>query len=273
MAYEVVTCEGYSWTTGSREASVLLNEGRKLHQLPTKLVIISKGESTPAYITYGVRCSKCHRQGHRRATCPLGAPQSRPALLQDNQNWTAVDNSILPAQVIAKIRSAYIGCTGQKSSVNTPAPAPTITTAASPPAVSDHPAPEAASVQRTLIPTVHKDKTPETAPSTSIPETSNALTEKPPRYAVDMVEELFYKLDSRSVLRPLGYETETAVWAVFSSETREEVLVSLTPEEKIILAELLDRAIASIGDSDHFITQKLSDFKVACEAQFQTSLH
>ncbi|UYV69009.1 K02A2.6-like [Cordylochernes scorpioides] len=311
MAYEVVTCEGYTWTTGSREAFVLLNEGRKLHQLPAKLVIISKGESTPAYITYGVKCSKCHRQGHRRATCPLGTPQSRPAHLQDNQNGllsTILSSQPKSLQKSAAPTSAALGpdttrqtpsgpsspatslpvanlsnppqvtpvtepsasapnanrltplqppssASSQKSSVNTPAPAPTITTAAPPPAVSDHPAPEAAPVQRTLIPTVHKDKTPETAPSTSIP-----------RYAVDMVEELFYKLDSRSVLRPLDYETETAVWAVFSSETREDVLVSLTPEEKIILAELLDRAIASIGDSDHYITQKLSDFKVACEA-------
>ncbi|UYV84624.1 hypothetical protein LAZ67_X002877 [Cordylochernes scorpioides] len=57
LAYEVVSCNGYTWTTGNREAFVLLNEGRKLHQLPAKLVIISKGESTPAYITYGVRIS------------------------------------------------------------------------------------------------------------------------------------------------------------------------------------------------------------------------
>ncbi|UYV77604.1 hypothetical protein LAZ67_15001689 [Cordylochernes scorpioides] len=61
--------------------------------------------------------------------------------------------------------------------------------------------------------------------------------------------------------------------AVFYSQEREDVLVSLTPEEKIILAELLDCGIASIGDSDHYITQKLSVFKVACEAEFQTSLH
>ncbi|UYV80751.1 hypothetical protein LAZ67_19001595 [Cordylochernes scorpioides] len=65
LTHEVVSSGGHTWTTGNREAFVLLNEGRKLHQLPAKLVIISKGESTPAYITYGVRCSKCHCQGHR----------------------------------------------------------------------------------------------------------------------------------------------------------------------------------------------------------------
>ncbi|UYV84571.1 hypothetical protein LAZ67_X002655 [Cordylochernes scorpioides] len=104
MAYEVVTCEGYSWTTGSREAFVLLNGRRKLHQLPAKLVIISKGESTPAYITYGVRCSKCHRQGLRRATCPLGTPQSRPAHLQDNQNGLL--STILSSQPTSLQKSA-----------------------------------------------------------------------------------------------------------------------------------------------------------------------
>ncbi|UYV65999.1 hypothetical protein LAZ67_3006121 [Cordylochernes scorpioides] len=70
LNHEVVTIGGYTWTTGSREAFVLLNEGLKLHQLPAKLVIVSKGESTPAYITYGIECGKCHRKGHRRASCP-----------------------------------------------------------------------------------------------------------------------------------------------------------------------------------------------------------
>ncbi|UYV81495.1 hypothetical protein LAZ67_20001358 [Cordylochernes scorpioides] len=86
LNHEVVASGGYTWTTGSREAFVLLNEGLKLHQLPAKLVIISKGESTPAYITYGIECGKCHRKGHRRASCPLKAHESRPAHLQDTRS-------------------------------------------------------------------------------------------------------------------------------------------------------------------------------------------
>ncbi|UYV80810.1 hypothetical protein LAZ67_19001841, partial [Cordylochernes scorpioides] len=85
LNHEVVTSGGYTWTTGNREAFILLNEGRKLHQLPAKLVIVSKGESTPAYITYGIECGKCHRKGHRRAPCPLKAHKSRPAHLQDTR--------------------------------------------------------------------------------------------------------------------------------------------------------------------------------------------
>ncbi|UYV61382.1 hypothetical protein LAZ67_1004680 [Cordylochernes scorpioides] len=71
MAYELVTCEGYSWTMGSREAFVFMNEGLKIYQLLVKLEIKSRGETTPAYISYGVKCSTYHRQGHRRASCPM----------------------------------------------------------------------------------------------------------------------------------------------------------------------------------------------------------
>ncbi|UYV71378.1 hypothetical protein LAZ67_8002832 [Cordylochernes scorpioides] len=85
LAYEVVSCNGYTWTTGNREAFDLLNEGRKLHQLPAKLVIISKGESTHAYITYVVRCSRCHLQGHRRATCSQGT-RSGPHFSGDGED-------------------------------------------------------------------------------------------------------------------------------------------------------------------------------------------
>ncbi|UYV62624.1 hypothetical protein LAZ67_2001350 [Cordylochernes scorpioides] len=51
--------------TENMEAFVLLNGGLKIHQLPAKLVIIFKRESTPAYIIYDVRCRKCHHQEHR----------------------------------------------------------------------------------------------------------------------------------------------------------------------------------------------------------------
>ncbi|UYV84590.1 hypothetical protein LAZ67_X002737 [Cordylochernes scorpioides] len=64
LSHEVVTSEGY------REIFVFMNEGLKIHQFPGKWDIKYKGETTPAYITYSVRCRKYHRQGHRRAICP-----------------------------------------------------------------------------------------------------------------------------------------------------------------------------------------------------------
>ncbi|UYV66970.1 hypothetical protein LAZ67_4003492 [Cordylochernes scorpioides] len=75
LAFEIVNCEGYSWATGNREAFILMNDGMKLHQLPGAA---SKGETTPTFITHGVKCSMCHRQGHRRASCPRRDREERP---------------------------------------------------------------------------------------------------------------------------------------------------------------------------------------------------
>ncbi|UYV77416.1 hypothetical protein LAZ67_15000949 [Cordylochernes scorpioides] len=82
LAIEIVNCEGYSWATGNREAFILMNDGMKLHQLPGKVDIKSKGETTPAFITHGVKCSMCHRQGHRRASCPKRDREERPTIQQ-----------------------------------------------------------------------------------------------------------------------------------------------------------------------------------------------
>ncbi|UYV76472.1 C6orf106 [Cordylochernes scorpioides] len=170
MTYEIVTCKGYSWTTGSRKAFVLLNEGWKLHQLPAKLVIISKGESTTAFITYDVRCSKCHRQGHRRATCPLGTPQSRTANLQDNQSGSL---------------STFIA--SQPTSSQNPA------------------APTSAAMSH---------------------DTTRQTPLRPSRFATSLSAANLFTLPQR-VLLPLEIETEMMVLAVFYSEAKEDLLVSL----------------------------------------------
>ncbi|UYV71000.1 hypothetical protein LAZ67_8001369 [Cordylochernes scorpioides] len=68
--------DGYSWTSGRREAFVFLNEGLKIHQLPARIEIKSKGIITPAYITHNMKCSKCKRQGHRRANFSKFVPES-----------------------------------------------------------------------------------------------------------------------------------------------------------------------------------------------------
>ncbi|UYV84690.1 hypothetical protein LAZ67_X003111 [Cordylochernes scorpioides] len=69
---------------GGWELFILLNEGVKLERLPTRLNINYKGEILPAFLVYGVKCSRCQRQGHRRANCPLtpkrptDAPEQAP---------------------------------------------------------------------------------------------------------------------------------------------------------------------------------------------------
>ncbi|UYV61447.1 hypothetical protein LAZ67_1004888 [Cordylochernes scorpioides] len=76
----------YTFTDGRREAFILLKEGIALEKIPTRVVIRNKGNVLSAFISYGVKCSRCGRQGHRRANCPInpgrasnnGQPQPAP---------------------------------------------------------------------------------------------------------------------------------------------------------------------------------------------------
>ncbi|UYV80005.1 hypothetical protein LAZ67_18001377 [Cordylochernes scorpioides] len=58
------------WADTRREAFITLHEKVKISQIPARLDIKTKGVTTPVYVTYGIRCSLCHRQGHKRANCP-----------------------------------------------------------------------------------------------------------------------------------------------------------------------------------------------------------
>ncbi|UYV75515.1 hypothetical protein LAZ67_13000448, partial [Cordylochernes scorpioides] len=78
----------YTYTDGRREAFIVLHEGVTTERLPTRLNITIKGEAWPAYLSSGIKCSRCHGQGHRRANCPLlagrvnttrSAPPASPA--------------------------------------------------------------------------------------------------------------------------------------------------------------------------------------------------
>ncbi|UYV72063.1 DMXL1 [Cordylochernes scorpioides] len=76
----------YTFTDGRREVFILLKEGFTLEKIPTRVVIRNKGNVLSAFISYGVKCSRCGRQGHRRANCPInpgrasnnGQPQPAP---------------------------------------------------------------------------------------------------------------------------------------------------------------------------------------------------
>ncbi|UYV72610.1 hypothetical protein LAZ67_10000046, partial [Cordylochernes scorpioides] len=60
----------FAFSDGRREAFILLHEGVRLETLPARLTIQSKGDTLSAFLSFGIKCSKCGSQGHRRASCP-----------------------------------------------------------------------------------------------------------------------------------------------------------------------------------------------------------
>ncbi|UYV80277.1 HNRNPK, partial [Cordylochernes scorpioides] len=71
IAPKMMKAGPYTYTDGRREAFIVLHEGVTTERLPTRLNITIKGEACPAYLSSGIKCSRCHGQGHRRANCPL----------------------------------------------------------------------------------------------------------------------------------------------------------------------------------------------------------
>ncbi|UYV69635.1 hypothetical protein LAZ67_7000069, partial [Cordylochernes scorpioides] len=71
IAPKLMKAGPYTYNDGRREAFIVLREGMTTERLPTRLEIPIKGEAWPAYLSSGIKCSRCHGQGHRRANCPL----------------------------------------------------------------------------------------------------------------------------------------------------------------------------------------------------------
>ncbi|UYV61005.1 hypothetical protein LAZ67_1003075, partial [Cordylochernes scorpioides] len=71
IAPKLMKAGPYIYNDGRREAFIILREGMTIERLPTRLNITIKGEAWPAYLSSGIRCSRCRGQGHRRANCPL----------------------------------------------------------------------------------------------------------------------------------------------------------------------------------------------------------
>ncbi|UYV80731.1 hypothetical protein LAZ67_19001552, partial [Cordylochernes scorpioides] len=71
IAPKLMKAGPYVYNDGRREAFIILREGMTIERLPTRLDIPIKGEAWPAYLSSGIRCSRCRGQGHRRANCPL----------------------------------------------------------------------------------------------------------------------------------------------------------------------------------------------------------
>ncbi|UYV72112.1 hypothetical protein LAZ67_9001858 [Cordylochernes scorpioides] len=189
MAYVEVAYGIYTWTIGKREAFVLLNEERKLHQLS-------------ATCPHPLTSHKELRVGDRRSTCPLGTNGERHQDIQHGPVSTSplygpvtfrssavsiAERSVsvrriplitynpvasTPALVRrvlrwrrtpARCRHYNTSASSQRNSVKTPALAPTTT------AAFNHPATEASTAHMFHNISLHLPQKTDTAPSTSTP--------------------------------------------------------------------------------------------------------
>ncbi|UYV61534.1 hypothetical protein LAZ67_1005199 [Cordylochernes scorpioides] len=114
IAPKLMKAGPYIYNDGRRDAFIVLHEGVTTERLPTRLEIKIKGEVWPAYLSYGIRCSRCHGQGHRRANCPLLAGRAN-------------NSRLAPPTSPAGVPSTTTSAPPQRSAAQPPAPAPSST--------------------------------------------------------------------------------------------------------------------------------------------------
>ncbi|UYV75084.1 HOXA5 [Cordylochernes scorpioides] len=258
MAYEIVTCEGYSWTTGSREAFIFMNEGLKIHQLPVKLEIKSRGETTPAYISYGVKCSKCHRQGHRRASCPKRDLEERSTRQPTSQHGPLPPSTqTSPSSQPAATTPAAIGHNGPEK-----APAKNVHIPMKPPPANKTSGTKALPAAAEVA-TSSKERPPNIAapiltiaPGSRIPLKTNPLskedessTDKRSK-ALRQLEEVLKQLPDTVFenTEAAGMEKEKIVQAIISERNLKKFLPDQKPEQLDSLINLIGTFVDRVED-------------------------
>ncbi|UYV60307.1 hypothetical protein LAZ67_1000791, partial [Cordylochernes scorpioides] len=164
IAPKMMKAGPYTYTDGRREAFIVLHEGVTTERLPTRLNITIKGEAWPAYLSSGIKCSRCHGQGHRRANCPLlagrvnatrSAPPASPAGLPPTttpapaQRPTPQHSAPAPPLEISGAspapRAAIHPAGAPRPSPTAPSASPTEETPPAPPPVTPDPSSQAPS--------------------------------------------------------------------------------------------------------------------------------
>ncbi|UYV64793.1 hypothetical protein LAZ67_3002003, partial [Cordylochernes scorpioides] len=156
----------YVYVDGRRDIFITLHEGITIERLPTRLDINIKGEAWPAYLSSGIRCSRCHGQGHRRAICPLLAGQVNNTRMAPPTTPAGVPPPTTPAPP-------------QRSAAQPPAPAPSnpaMEVCSAPPVARAVLHPSAPRPSPPAAPTLPMEETPSApppvtpAPSLQVPE-------------------------------------------------------------------------------------------------------
>ncbi|UYV63066.1 hypothetical protein LAZ67_2003043 [Cordylochernes scorpioides] len=230
----------YVYTDGRREAFIVPHDGMTIESIPARLDIRIKGEAWPMYLTSGIRCSRCRGQGHRRVICPLLTGQStgpRRASPPFTTNVSQITAPELPRQ----------------ASAASPAPSPP-DPAMRFPALFLRPQPRLIS----LLYLVNPMATPPPPPSVRMED------DPEPDYWTDMVDpidELMRSPGSEPILRTI--DVFEFVDAARDPEVRECVVADLSPRQKKIVAQFLDKLIERTRDSVPLIRRGLSEFRAA----------
>ncbi|UYV81817.1 hypothetical protein LAZ67_20002582 [Cordylochernes scorpioides] len=256
IAPTVNSSGGYTWLDLKKTAFILMNNGKKITDLPKKIIVTAKGGSALAYLEYGFRCSKCYRMGHKRMNCPR--------IIRETSTTQPLS---------------------QTSSVKTTAPAPNTTAAASPPATFSHPAPVAAPAQTSSAPPAQEDIALETEPTTRTPETStqtdlniNRVENSSHHKIKDRSRSLSPKAGSTTQLQLdtllerlpgsffeevtlLGLKEEEVKQAIVSLPHLRLLLGKLSVEQSLGLHTFNEKLIKGLGSSKSALYKRLSDIR------------
>ncbi|UYV76837.1 hypothetical protein LAZ67_14002145, partial [Cordylochernes scorpioides] len=256
IAPTVNSSGGYTWLDLKKTAFILMNNGKKITDLPKKIIVTAKGGSALAYLEYGFRCSKCYRMGHKRMNCPR--------IIRETSTTQPLS---------------------QTSSVKTTAPAPNTTAAASPPATFSHPAPVAAPAQTSSAPPAQEDIALETEPTTRTPETSiqtdlniNRVENSSHHKIKDRSRSLSPKAGSTAQLQLdtllerlpgsffgevtlLGLKEEEVKQAIVSLPHLRLLLEKLSVEQSLGLHTFNEKLIKGLGGSKSALYKRLSDIR------------
>ncbi|UYV65537.1 hypothetical protein LAZ67_3004625 [Cordylochernes scorpioides] len=85
---KMMQLEDSCWADARWEAFITLHDGVKLSQIPARLDVKAKGLVTHVYVTYGIKCSLCYKQGHKRANCPRKTGLQEDKLVLPLKAWT-----------------------------------------------------------------------------------------------------------------------------------------------------------------------------------------
>ncbi|UYV74288.1 hypothetical protein LAZ67_11002873 [Cordylochernes scorpioides] len=251
-----ITFGEYTVMNSRREAFMMLNDGLKIHRLPTRIDIKVGGETIPAFLSHGIRYNKCHKLSHRRVNCPQNTKAAAEPQVSSPQKSTASIGSM-------------------RARLPAPAPMPPAydTTAAASIPVAHAPVLPA---QATLVTIVTDKVLTEVSTSTNKAETPEVKIDPPPQ-ASPQNKEHPVKLKARQQmnslienrealaaidnLQTLGLERETLLTAFTMNGKLDSLLATSNSEQKNAIDILVTRLMAlwcSAGLSSDYWTWSIS---------------